>query len=266
MSLDQQTLPNVPVYLNPAYTDFIPGVTELKFSTLNRLHPIMLGVAMIGLVLLSTALVFVCGMFVTTFQQDRLLEREGVKHSGEIVRCRELTSSRSRSIDVTYSYEVDDETYQHTTNMPDDRCTLFQEGASIDVLYVASNPESARLVDETSDTPFIAFAAFAIFGLLIAVGFGVFGYFRSRSQFGALKANGQVLDGNLISAEHKIKRGKNSRKPYLDIRFRFTSPNGMPLEGKMQTFDRTQIARQPLLKPGVPVKVLYADDKVYVML
>jgi hypothetical protein len=258
------SIPGSPVYLDPAHTDFTPGVTELRWKPMSGCRLVFIVFFMGFLLLLSINTI---RDMITAYQLDQALRREGIAHQGEIVHCIP-DRSKNPGIEVAYFYLIEGQRYTQSTRLFDDTCILHDAGAQVNLHYARSNPAIARLDGQSSGSGNDVAVYVTVIMIVSAVGgvISIYEYFNGRSGFSALRAHGQVLDGELTSIKDEFQGSGGYRKRYLIVRYKLMSPTGKLLEGYQQTSDSDLVARRNLFSPGTPVKVLYADDKTFLML
>jgi hypothetical protein len=252
------SIPGSPVYLNPAHTDFIPGVTELRWKPMSTCMAV---VGMLMLVIASFWTVSVIQNTITNSQRNQALWRESIAYQGEIVHCIPIPRG---SIDIAYYYLVEGQRYTQSTTLPYKTCALHNAGAQVNLHYARSNPAIARLDGQSPGIDIVP----TMFIILLTgtLAFSMWLYFAQKPHWNALRAHGQVLDGELTSVKEEFQGSGGYRRRYLIVRYKLMSPTGKLLEGYQQTSDSDLVARRNLFSPGTPVKVLYADDKTFLML
>jgi hypothetical protein len=260
MSLNPPSVPGRPVYLNPANTDFVPGRWE---------PPVNLSASCGSVVLMFCLMVqaIVSGFSLqnpfAAFEANRELAGETVASQGEIVHCIPLPRGQ---IEIAYYYLVEGQRYSQSTTLGVKTCALHNAGAQVNIYYAKNNPASARLEGQYVDTFMPILSNVVVLSVLVGLAVTICGLFAQMSQSRRLHTQGQILDGELISCHEKTEYSRGRPKRYLELRYKLVNPSGKPLEGWTTSYDRDVLARRNLFSPGTPVKVLYADDKSFLML
>ncbi|MBX3081467.1 MAG: hypothetical protein KF716_07500 [Anaerolineae bacterium] len=110
--------------------------------------------------------------------------------------------------------------------------------------------------------------------LVIALGWRMWLWLRTRNKVRKLRRVGILLDGMLLSFE--IIRPITPRRfaykiyapdppPYAKVAYQFTTPSNQQLHGEQRRLLFTDWKR-PIPSQGTPIRVLYADPETYVML
>ncbi len=88
----------------------------------------------------------------------------------------------------------------------------------------------------------------------------------ARRRFRRLRQTHRVITGEIIESDGALYTGYGESSAYhIMVRYQFQSPSGATLAGRQQR-RREDLRGQPIPPSGTPVRVLYADDDVYVML
>lgn len=80
-----------------------------------------------------------------------------------------------------------------------------------------------------------------------------------------LSAKGVICDGNLTEVGTKQISRRYGFSTHLKVVYEFTTPDGRLLHGE-QVSDRILAAYLSIPTVGTPVKVLYANDKAFIVL
>lgn len=195
-------------------------------------------------------------------QNQALLDSDGVNVQATVLSKTTTVRSTNKKGEVTsLNYHI---TYQFRTSdsqlmtlnaqVSEAAYQQYENGSPLGVRYLPSNPRINRIEGEVDITPqMMVFGGVAFVIGLILMGIIVGYWMRSRR----LERDGQIIWGRVVES----KRKKNPRGPYyLEITYKFTSPEGTELQKTETSFHAAQINAQPYWKT---VAVLYVNDRLY---
>lgn len=281
----ETTNANTTFYFDRNYRDFNAYSQRVKFETIYR------GMPFVGCVItmFGGSLVFLF-LAITLYQMQIgdswQFNQSGRESSATITVCEGQQVIRRRSqlhwqINFTYQYYVEESTsslpiFTHSSTImhPEYLCdTTLLVGTEIKIEYLADTPARSRIVDEgviSSVNPMPDIPLTIILFITGMIGFGFtlqelirapLAYFRYRE----ITHYGVLLEGEIV--EGKI----DERSEQVYVTYRFITPTFETLTGKQPVKVRlhSYFARDSTLKtikPGAPVKVLYASPRNFVAL
>lgn len=259
---------NEPVYLDPDYVDFRPGITRLKLSSLPLFNPLLGLVSVFNAILVCIALWGIINGLVTAHQMNHAFSTEGVRHTGVIYSCHEYYK-RERGVtyhylSITYHYQVDSISYERTVrHIPERDCAQAEPGSAIPLTYLPNEPRRSRLDGENADFNLYPPIALILGVLVLLMLYACHRYLCWISLYHALTKHGRVQEGRVSSVEKKLDNDGRSR---LVIHYHFQTPTGTRLKGKKETKKPDLLLRRFFFDKGRPIFVLYANDHAYMLL
>ncbi len=225
-----------------------------------------------SIVMMALALIFIAVCVVGAYAAyDRYTTHQTIVNNGKEARAVitdgfEQTTRRYVVIEetrynVTYRYTVNGVTYEVSQDIGADLFNNLFLDDRVTVAYVQGNPNlvelSGQFRDDTQyNNGMILFVAILVVALFTAAYF-LFKDARNRR----LSSQGQMLDGQLMSASGQYYRGTLN----VTFNYAFRSPLGVDLRGK-RTVARNDLKKQPIPSTGTLVKVLYVNDKLHRLL
>jgi hypothetical protein len=271
----EEKLKNI-FYLDPEYMNFIPRKSRLKYSTVGAGWVIELLTA--GMVVFWGFVVYLfLSNAYTGVRTSWQFNIEGLKTTATIISCQMLRHGRESSRpEITYTYTVADVVYtaQDIVQSHYPGCSNFSEGTQITIQYYPPNPIHSRIAISFSVHTWVAIIfgslatiCFIPFTLLTMIFSGWLLVFelKARQRFYLLRREGVLLDGEVVQAEYEKGQGKRGVYYFLKVTAKFETPDGRLLtrifEGTVEYFVNREIPQS-----GTPVKLLYVNDKMVIML
>lgn len=181
------------------------------------------------------------------------LETQGI-----IQECENL-SIFSKGIDYTYTTPDLPNGFYSGYDGLHGACAEQETGTPLTVRYLTDEPEESRIT-QGIDTDFsfnnLAIGSYLL--QLVGVTLLAFRGWEQMRRFSRLETGGQIVRGSVIDTSTSW-----WRYPWVSIRYQFTKPDGQVIEGRRSVHLR---AMEQKPEPGVPVMVLYIDDRTHWML
>lgn len=272
-------------YFDRDYRDFNAYSQRVKFATIYRGMPFVgCAVSIFGgsLVILLMAIT----LFQVQIGDSWQFDQGGREVAAMVTFCEGQQVIKRKSelhwqINFTYQYYVEERAsslplFAHSSKITNKvyLCdTSLLVGSEIQIEYLQDNPARSRIVDERLITPenLTMTGPFAlIFFILGGVGVAFtlqefvrapFAYFRYRE----ITHYGVLLDGEIL--EGKV----DERSELVYVKYRFISPafetliGEQPIKVRLHSY-YVQDSTLKAIKPGVPIKVLYANRRNFVAL
>lgn len=199
---------------------------------------------------------------VSLFQWQQL-SSEGVTTRGKFVDRRiDVDSDNDRTYYATFQFETNRQTYVVEQDVDSDVYNRAELGAIVDVLYLPSDPNQARVAgtDAAPEGAFILLFALCWDGIVWLVFVATL---KSLRKDRVLARSGQVTPGEVVSSSGRV----GSKGAYMvTLAYQFRAPETGEVISDKSTADRRDLRGQPLPAPGTPVAVAYSNRKTYKVL
>jgi hypothetical protein len=249
--------------LHTQYKDFVPGQSEIDIQTLSPYLTSMRG-CFIGL-MITVFMLFIslcpASTVLSNLMTDQRYAREGQETIATIMAC----EFETKMSNLTYTYTVGETSYTHDEYVDHQVCDGLAAGAVVIILYLPSDPATARFVHKNN---FLLNAAMVmVFICCLVIPFqgigGMRRYLYGRYTRRALAAAHHLLEGEITAI--------NSHNPYkhdayyVRVWYQFETPRKKIVKGFAEAH-RQDLKAKDLPPVGTPVTVVYADNGSHMML
>ncbi len=267
--------------LDPQYERYQAGLSKFKFSTIFDAEgdvPLSRSIGMTIFMVLCISFITIVLLWYGSSEID--FAKESMATVASVISCKDrLGGLYGSAVNIRYRFEGIDKNGQRSTYLrhslvkdEDLRCKQLPPGTRFSVQYIPGKPASVRIDDPTVDqrsdsagTANFLIVGFLGFSYLMIISHivGFSGqYRRAKPKFPRLQASTIILSGEMTSCKPDIRYRSGH---HIIVEYQVQSPSGATLAGR-QKRHRQDLHGQPIPPPGTPVRVLYADDDVYVML
>lgn len=242
--------------LNPANRAFASGQSR-------RLASAGYGCVLVFLIPMLAIGLFILVFGINDLVQWQQLNTDGVTTRGKFIDRRIYTDSDDDdTYYATFQFEANRQTYVVEQDVDTGIYNNAEVGALVDVLYLPSDPQQARVMgtDSTPDSLFIVLFSLFWSGIL---GLVVLAAVRARGKNLALQRDGKVISGEVVNAS-----GRSSSKGAYIVKldYRFRVPDTGETISHKETNTRNDLRGQTLPAPGTPLAIAYRDRKTYKVL
>jgi hypothetical protein len=255
-------------YLDPDYENFVPRKSRLKWESINggnSKYAALMFSLNIHLAFLSVPL-----CLIVFASMGGHYDAEGIHTTFTVIGCERL-SPESSQLQVTYSYTVDDATFNSTANSDVNMtCADFPLGSLIEGQYRLTKPEISRVTQDNfysliDDSNWGEVILITICVPLPISALGVIGHFWSSRRYHIFRTQGVLLDGELLNYYPERISSKGGGYIRVTIDYRYETPDGRLLEKRFIDTSAQRLLRE-MPQFLTPIKVLYANDKTVIML
>jgi hypothetical protein len=273
------TFTGAPAAPIPAYNPTVPPITTDNFFASGK-KPFLFNKANEGIVegrsrhiVRTWSLYFVLGFFALfmgvmtgvtypNFQLVTDLDARGREAEGTITSKRTTTSSgrnRSTTYYLKFDYRVGGQRYTTEQSVASRIYNVNSQGSKVTVRYVPDTPARARLGGDDIDDDGVRTGFY-----LVIVGWTGFAILcvlalNHMMKNARLSAQGQLVTGRIVGAQ--LSRSKNSYT--LNLTYAFTSPSSGKTIQRKESTNRNDLKNNGAPAYGLPVQVLYVDDRTY---
>jgi hypothetical protein len=184
---------------------------------------------------------------------------------------RYISRGKSTSYYMTYTFQAAlpgqaARSYQYEQTVSQKNYNQHPEGSKVRIAYFPNDPTMSRLGgpdrDDGSTFAYVLVMAIGTLTVTAFLAYQINQVLRDREFAG----KGHIIEGQLLDRQGAMTGGKN-KYFRLDVAYRFVSPQGgQEITGRQSTPRNDLKGKKKLPRPGVPVVVLYVDDKHYKML
>jgi len=216
----------------------------------------------------TVPLIFLVIMFAVTlmtlpnYQLVTALESRGRSVTGAVANKRYTVStgkSRSTTYYLAYTYTVAGKSYRIEQSVSSGIYNMNNVGGQVTVSYLPENPAQARLGGDDKDDGGIISGFYGTVAGWVAFAITCIFCLNHILRNLRLATQGQLVTGRVIGAH--MSRNKNSYT--LALTYAFKSPTtGKTLQRK-ESRGRNVLKLKGAPAYGIPVRVLYVDDKTY---
>ncbi len=210
-------------------------------------------------------LIFMAGLMTFIILPEYLLMRSldsrGLPAQAQIIN-RYTTSGKSTTYYLVFTHQVAGKSYSSTETVSRASYSSHPLTTTVQIRYLKEDPSQARLAGpdrDDGDTPFslVLIIGFWTTGVIYLM-FLVNNMLRNRQ----LTTSGRLIRGVITGSS--LNRTKNGRA--LTIKYEFQSPETGKVLRRKENAMRTDLRHKGPPAPGMPVVVIYADDRTYRML
>ncbi|MBI3724798.1 DUF3592 domain-containing protein [bacterium] len=184
-----------------------------------------------------------------------LLETRGVEAAARVL-SREVVQDDGASYCVTYAFSPGEAELTRRESVSEKFYGEHFEGAGLTVCYLPDDPAVSR-ISPISLVPALLVAVFALFwsalvgGLFFATG-------RALVRARRLVRAGRLVPGRVLSCASWDSEGDL----WIKLRYELESPSGFTVAGDIRR-RVDQLKGRPLPRPGDPISICYASDRVH---
>jgi hypothetical protein len=163
---------------------------------------------------------------------------------------------------IVYGLTVDGAAYERDQSVPQDVHARYAVGEVVEVRYVPASPDISRIDGVSTlwgDTASILFTAGWLFATVVVT----VGYFATRHRLGRLKRVGQVLVAELTGITGD---DPNGEEYHIEVEVRFRSPSTLQWVAGKRKYMVLHLRHEALPQAGTPLRVVYADDRMWEVL
>lgn len=249
--------------LHPQHKNFALGESEIDIQTLSPHLTSMRGcfTALMGAVFMLLISLCLVTTVVSDVMTDQRYAREGKEATAIVMAC-EFEPKMSR---LTYTYTVGETSYTHVEYVDHRICYELAIGTAIHIVYLMSEPATARHIDRDNfpvNTIFLM-----LFICCLVIPFQCIRLMR-RYLYGRYTRRTLAAAYHLLEGEITAINGYNPYKHdayYVRVWYTFEAPRKKVLKGYAEAH-RQDLKGQDLPPVGTPITVLYADNGSHMML
>ena len=268
--LPQNYPPAEPILLDPTNRASTEGGATRPFSLIGNL---LFGLFLAAFFLVGSIFGLQAWQSWSAFDQV-VASGGGVGVEARVVNRNFSTDNKGfKHYSLSYSYQVAASTgangksgsYQGTSPVTQATYDSQPVGSKITIVYVPINPTVSKIPDQFDEQgQYLLLLGLALLFYVIG-GVLVWLTLRNWRQGRRLKRDGQFLVGSLVSSQ-VVKSIGASGLTSLRIEYSFVSPTGNALWDKQSFIYKPSYHESLNLQPGLPLTVVYSDDKHYALL